>query len=67
MLLARIGPDGWREILAGGNPLDAGGMVLLALCVVLLLPAVLIRPRRGESDRAAESPDAAQADDDPAE
>ena len=50
VLLGRIGPDGWREVLAGGNPLDTGGIVLLALCAVLLLPAVLIRPRRGEID-----------------
>jgi protein-S-isoprenylcysteine O-methyltransferase Ste14 len=50
VLLGRIGPDGWREILAGGNPLDRRGVVLLALCAVLLLPAVLIRFGRGESD-----------------
>ena len=50
LLLGRIGPDGWREILAGSDPLDTGGIVLLALCVLLFLPAVLIRPRRGEPD-----------------
>jgi len=44
-LLQHTGIDGWKQIRAGHNPLDAGGAVWLGCCAVLLLSSVAI-PRR---------------------
>lgn len=44
-LLQRVGPEGLKEIVAGINPLDGSGKVLLAICAAFLLASVFIPNR----------------------